>query len=205
MSRVLAELLPREPEVLGLRALLLYVHARRHAARVDGRYVPLDEQDAERWDALGLARADQALRGAHACGLLGPFQLEAALQSALVEGARRGEMDHGAIAALYEALLERAPTHGLAVGRAAHLLQTEGAAVALRRLDAIHGCERFQPWWAVRAACQSALGRGQEADAAYARAIELTRDPAVRAWLEHQRRTQSAPGTGAPPVPERQA
>ena len=82
LALVLAELVPDEPEVLGLAALVCLSEARRTARRVDGRFVPLDEQDSTRWDGALIARGEDFLRRAHRCGRPGRFQYEAAIQSA---------------------------------------------------------------------------------------------------------------------------
>jgi RNA polymerase sigma-70 factor (ECF subfamily) len=186
LARVLTGLLPQLPEAWGLSALLHYAEARRPAGRVDGVFVPLDDQDPAQWDATAIEAADRALWRAQAAGSVGPFQLEAAIQSALVHGRRRGAVDHQAVVDLYEGLVRLAPTLGVRVGQAAAYAELHGPAAGLEVLDRITGADRFQPWWAVRAALLSRLGRA-EASQAYAQALALTRDPATAAFLERAR------------------
>lgn len=187
LADLTVDLLPQEPEALGLAALLCFSHARRAARRgAAGAFVPLAEQDPAHWDRRAIARAETLLRQAKAQGSLGRFQLEAAIQSA--HAARRpGEgPDWPAIAALYEGLLRIAPTLGAAVGRAAAFGEAFGPAAGLSALDQIdaNDARGFQPYWAARA---DLLRRaGDPAAAAYRRAIDLCVDPALRRWLEDQ-------------------
>lgn len=190
LARLLTALLPAEAEPRGLLALMLFAEARRAARRTaDGRFVPLDQQDAQRWSAALIREAEHMLASAAALGHIGAYQIEAAIQSAHVEGARTGRRDHAAIATLYEGLVRLAPTLGACIGRAAALLPHAGAPTALAALDELAGprTDEHQPYWAARAHVLAALGRGDEARAAYARAIGLTQDPAVRAFLAARR------------------
>ena len=187
LAEVVVEVLPHDPEAHGLLALLRYVEARRAAGRdAQGAYVPLDAQDPAAWDDAALAQADTALRTAQGMGRLGPFQLEAAIQSALVHGRRTGDVDHRAMLVLYDGWVALAPTLGAQVGRAAVLAEVEGPEAGLAALDGLTGTQAFQPWWAVRAALLRRLGDPQAAHA-YDQAVALTSDPAVRAYLERGR------------------
>lgn len=182
LAEVVAGELPDQPEALGLLALLLHAESRRPAARRDGVYVPLDAQDPADWDAPAWRRADAALRQAADHGVIGPFQLEASIQSALLHGHRRGQVDHHAILTLYDGLLGLAPTLGNQVGRIVHLAELHGPRDALHALDALPDARlHYQPYWAVRAELLRRLG--EPTTHARDRAIALTRDPAVRAWL----------------------
>jgi len=182
LAEVVAGLLPDDPEALGLHALLLYAEARRPSGRDGDAFVPLHQQDPARWNDLSIARADRALRRAHARHTIGPFQLEAAIQSALTHGLRQGEVDRQGIVTLYDGLVKLAPTLGVRVGRAAAVAEHAGPEAGLAALDAIDGAHTFLPWWAVRAALLRQAG-DPEAAAAYATAAELADDPAVRAFL----------------------
>lgn len=191
LARMLVELLPGEPEALGLLALLQYCEARRPARRtVEGEYVPICEQDTRLWDAERLAEAERLLGAAASRGArrAGRFQLEAAVQSAHVERARRGAVDWSAIAVLYEGLVQIAPTVGALLGRAAAVAEARDAAAGLALLDAVPvgARETHQPYWAVRAHLLRRLGRSAEAANAFAAAIRLTEDPAVRRFLERR-------------------
>ncbi|PYM33352.1 MAG: RNA polymerase subunit sigma-70, partial [Candidatus Rokuibacteriota bacterium] len=115
----------------------------------------------------------------------GPFQLEAAIQSAHACRAVTGRTDWEAIALLYEGLLRYAPTIGAQVGHAAALAEARGAEAGLAALDAIpaEAVGTYQPYWALRAHLLKWLGRAEQAEQAYARAIALSEDAAVREFL----------------------
>jgi RNA polymerase sigma-70 factor (ECF subfamily) len=193
LGHVVVGLLPEEPEGLGLLALILYAGARRAARRnADGGYVPLSEQDPALWDAIAIDEAERLLQRASSHGRIGRFQLEAAVQS--VHAARRtnGRTDWRAILELYDGLL--ALTHSLvaAVNRAVALGETAGPAAGLAALDELARDQRlaaYQPYWAARADLLGRLGRRASADAAYAQAILLEPDAAVRRFLEQRRAT----------------
>jgi len=191
LARMLVELMPEEPEGLGLLALMQYCEARRPARRAsDGSYVPLAEQDTRLWQRARLDEAEQLLARAARFGRPGRFQLEAAVQSAHAERARGRAVDWGAIAVLYEGLVQLAPTVGVCVGRAAAVAEAHGAARGLALLDAIpaSAVEGYQPYWAARAHFEQSLGHAREAHAAFEAALRLTDDPAVRRFLEQRLR-----------------
>lgn len=192
LAELLAELLPREPEVLGLDALLHLSAARQGAALDDlGRFVPLDEQDPSRWDAALIRRGEELLLQASRFGTVGRFQLEAAIQSAHDARMRGIDVDPVALRRLHEALVGIRPTLGARVALAATIGEAEGPDAGLSALEAIDdpAVSRFQPAWATRAHLLASLGRHDDADAAYLHAIALTTDPVLRAHLE-RRRTQ---------------
>ena len=142
------ELMPDEPEAQGLLALMLYCEARRPARRSgDGGYVPMSQQDVRLWSEPMLHEAERELAAAAARDRAGRFQLEAALQSAHVEGMQRGRTDWGAIAVLYEGLVRLSPTVGAFVGRAAALAEAQGPASGITALDAIDpaSARHYQP------------------------------------------------------------
>jgi predicted RNA polymerase sigma factor len=186
LALLLAELLPDEPEVLGLAALVCLSEARRPARRsADGAFVPLDEQDTTLWDDVLIARGEALLRRAHDRGMPGRFQYEAAIQSAHCARAQGGTVDLIALRKLHRALLRVAPSLGAAVASAAIDGEIDGPGAGLRALDAIDdpAVERFQPAWATRAHLLTQSGRAAEAAHAYRRAIELTTDPQVADYL----------------------
>ncbi|MDE2371081.1 MAG: RNA polymerase subunit sigma-70 [Burkholderiales bacterium] len=187
LARLTSSLLPAEPEALGLTALLSYAQARRPAQRdALGRFIALDEQDTALWDGELWAQADAGLAAAAARGRPGPYQLEAAIQAAHMEGLRRHAVPWAAMQRLYEGLQALSPTLGAAIGHAiavAHAADDPRA--GLRLLDAI-GAGRVAdhaPWWAARARLLAWAGLGEAAAQAYRRAGALTGDPAVRDWL----------------------
>ncbi len=187
LARVLTHLLPGEPEVLGLLALLLHCEARR-AARVDaaGDFVPLPEQDPARWNAALIEEAESTLALAARRRTLGRFQLEAAIQSVHAQRARTGTIDWSAIASLYEALVRQSPALGAQIGRAVALAQVHGHAHGLAALDTLpaSAVQNHQPYWAARAHLLAALSRPTEAHSAYNRAIGLTTDARLRRFLQ---------------------
>jgi predicted RNA polymerase sigma factor len=191
LALVLAELLPDEPEVLGLAALVCLSEARRPARRTaNGGFIPLDEQDTSRWDTTLIARGESLLRRAHDLGQPGRFQYEAAIQSAHCARATWGRVDHHALQKLHRAVLHVAPSLGAAVASAAVDGEVDGPDAGLRALDAITdpAVERFQPAWATRAHLLAEAGRAADAAEAYRRAIELTADPGAAEYLSRRLR-----------------
>jgi predicted RNA polymerase sigma factor len=189
LARTVIELLPEEPEALGLSALLHYCEARRPARRDPaGDYVPISEQDTSAWDTRLLAEAERLLSLAVKHRRPGRFQLEAAIQSAHVERMRGGHVEWAAIADMYEGLVQLAPTFGALLGRAAAVAEAYGAAAGLALLERIpeQDVEQHQPYWAVRAHLLRALGRDEEARNAVDQAIRLTEDESVRRFLERK-------------------
>ncbi len=197
LAQVLVHLLPDEPEALGLLALLLHCQARR-SARHDaaGRYVPLPEQDTARWDKALMEQAEALLTTAARSGTTGRFQLEAAIQSVHAQRAQTGATHWEAIALLYEALIQHTPALGAQIGRAVALAHTRGPSWCLDALDAMPQSllKNHQPYWATRAQLLADLRRPAEAHAAYAQAIGLCDDPAIRQFLaERSRRVDGGP------------
>lgn len=198
LAMVLVELLPEEPEVLGLAALMCLCEARR-PARLDGDgvFVALDDQDRGRWDTELHARGESLLARAHGFGRPGRFQYEAAVQSAHCGTG----VDRLALRKLYRALMRVGPSLGAAVALAALDGEIDGAEAGLHALDTItdRAAERFQPAWVTRGHLLAEAGRVGEAACAYRRAIELTADDAVRAYLDERLRSL-APAGGSRPV-----
>lgn len=127
LATTLAELLPDEPEAHGLAALVLHSDARADARRdIDGRFVPLSEQDVSRWSRDAIDRAEHHLARAFACRVVGPYQLQAAIQSVHNRRAATGTTDWAAISALYDGLQRLAPSTGATVARAAAHLHADG-------------------------------------------------------------------------------
>lgn len=186
LGRVVVQLLPGEPEALGLLALMLHCEARRSARRgPNGEYVPLAEQDVRLWSRPVADEAERVLSEAARAGRPGRFQYEAAIQSAHAARMITGRTDWEMVALLYEGLVAVAPTIGALVGRAAALAEARGAAVGLAALAALpaDAMATYQPYWALRAHLLTRLDRADEAGAARSRAVGLSEDPAVRAFL----------------------
>lgn len=190
LGALLADLAPSFAEAHGLLALMLFAHSRRNARRAGGVYVPLREQDTGLWDLAAIAAAEAALGRAYALGDHGRFQVEAAIQSAHSASRLAGIDVRSAILALYRRLLDIAPSSGALVGYAAALVSSGDARAALKALDDFDAAraEHYQPYWATRAHALSIAGDSAGADSAYARAIALSEDPAVRDYLLRKRR-----------------
>ena len=193
LASTLAALLEEEPEAFGLAALLAFSLSRANARIVDGTYVPLDEQDTGRWDAGLIVRGEAWLRRAHSLDSIGPFQLEAAIQSVHCARAATGATDWVTVRKLYEALVRLAPTLGSRVSLAATIGQIEGPHAGLDALERIadSGVQRFQPAWATRAHLLAETGRRADAVVAYDTAMSLTTDPVVWEYLNQRARAFS--------------
>lgn len=187
LARLVAELLPAEPEALGLCALLLYAEARRTARRdAAGEFVPFERQELARWDAVTIEEAEALLRRAGGAGRMGRYQLEAALQSAHIARRRTAENNWADVLRLYDALLALTESPVVAVNRALAVAEVEGAEAGLRALPDAEADARlrtYQPYWAVRAEMLAHAGEAQEARHAYEVAIGLERDPAIQEFL----------------------
>lgn len=192
LGRLVTVLLPEEPEALGLLALMLHAEARRAARRdAAGAYVPLDQQDTALWDAHMIEEAETLLLRASAAGVIGRYQLEAAVQSAHAARRLTGQSDWAAIERLYDALSAITDSPVVAINRAVAIAETRGAEEGLARLEELAMDRRlanYQPYWAARAELLARTGQADAANQAYQRAIGLETDPSVREYL--QRRSQ---------------
>jgi RNA polymerase sigma factor (sigma-70 family) len=190
LARVLLQLIPDEPEVRGLLALMLYCESRRAARRGPDRdYIPLSEQDTKRWSKPLIAEAEQHLAMAFQSRRPGRFQLEAAIQSVHAGRSHSGRTDWTAIAAFYQQLVRISLTLGRLTGYAAALAEATGPEAGVAVLDGLESeaVLSYQPYWAVRAHLLQRLGKTSEALEAYDRAIGLTEDSAVRRFLFRKR------------------
>ena len=196
LSRLLAELLPEEPEALGLLALMLHAEARRGARRnPHGEYVPLGEQDPALWDRKMIVEAEALLRQASALGSIGRYQLEGALQSAHVYRCRTGQANWAEVVQLYDALFALAGSPVVAINRALAIAELQGASAALDAMPELAADVRlaeYQPYWAARAELLGKAGAHREARHAYEIAIGLERDPAVRRFLQQRQSALSS-------------
>lgn len=187
LAEVLAGLMPEEPEIEGLLALML-LHDARSAERVDqhGVLVSLDEQDRTRWDRAQIARGRQLVRQALGRGSPGPYQIQAAIAALHAEAPSDPETDWQQIALLYGWLEVHVGGPVVALNRWVAVGMAGNPEVALTQIEAL-GLHDYQPFHAARAELLVRADRHVEADAAYSRAIELAA-PAERAWLERKRR-----------------
>jgi RNA polymerase sigma-70 factor (ECF subfamily) len=190
LARLLAALLPDEPEALGLLALLLLHDARRDARlAADGTFVPLDEQDRSRWDRGAIAEGLALLRRATAMRRPGPYQTQAAISAAHAESASSDATDWRTIAWLYGELERMQPSPVVSLNRAVAVARASGPEAGLavlekRRLG--HLLADYQPYHCARADLLRRSGRRRDAAGAYRRAIALARTDAERAYLERR-------------------
>jgi predicted RNA polymerase sigma factor len=196
LAALLNELMPAEPEALGLEALLRYLDSRRAAD--PSTFIPLDEQDPAAWNREQIHHAERLLFQASAHSQLGPFQLEAAIQSAHIRRLTDGANLWPAILDLYRGLIRFAPTVGARVAYAAALAQSNAGTAALEELDAIPAelTRAYQPWFVTRARALEALGRWTEAAHCHEVAIGLTQEEPVRRFLTATRNA-APPSSGA--------
>ncbi len=187
LARALRGLMPDEPEVGGLLALLLTIDARR-ATRTDdaGRLVPLEDQDRTRWDRDMLAEADTLVVASLRSGRAGRYALQAAIASVYADALTSAETDWAQLVALYDRLLVLWPSPVVALNRTVPLAMAQGPAVALTEVEALAADPRpgrypYLP--AVRADLLRRLDRPDDAAAAYREALALTTNSAERAFL----------------------
>lgn len=189
LGKLLLQLAPREPEVYGLVATMLYCEARR-AARYDegGSYIPLSEQDCSRWEQIMILEAERYLHAASQTGRIGRFQLIAAIQSIHAQRLWTGSIEWEEIALLYEGLIQMSPTLGVLVGRAAAIAEAYGAERGLALMEAISSEEvvNYQPYWALAGHLYKRMNRKEDAYSAYSLAIGLSTDVSVRQFLSRQ-------------------
>ncbi|GGX54411.1 RNA polymerase sigma factor [Streptomyces chartreusis] len=188
LGRLLAELMPDETEVTGLLALMLLVESRRGARQDEhGELVPLPEQDRGLWDRDLIAEGQSLVRRCLRLGRPGPYQIQAAIQAVHSDAPSGRDTDWGQIRQLYDQLMAVAPSPVVALNRAVAVAETEGPARALGLVDALD-LDGYHVLHAVRADLLRRLGRDTEAVREYERAVELSENPAERAYLERRRR-----------------
>jgi RNA polymerase sigma-70 factor, ECF subfamily len=187
LGRVLAELMPDEPEVMGLLALMLLVDARR-AARTgpDGDLVLLADQDRGRWDRDRIAEGQAIVRRCLRRNQPGPYQLQAAINAVHSDAPTAAATDWRQILALYDQLLALAPSPVVALNRAVAVAEVEGPEAALALVDGLD-LDGYRLFHAIRADLLRRLGRDAEAVLAYEAAIARTGNATERAFLERRR------------------
>jgi RNA polymerase sigma-70 factor (ECF subfamily) len=189
LARELAGLMPGEPEVTGLLALLLLTEARRPARTApDGSLVRLPDQDRSLWDHSLIGEGLELLTTCQRHGRPGPYQLPAAIAAVHSEAPTTAATSWSQIVALYHQLMALAPTPVVALNRAVAVAEAEGPAAGLALLGELD-LGSYHLFHAARADLLRRLGRREEAAAAYETAIALAANRAERAFLEHQRAT----------------
>jgi RNA polymerase sigma-70 factor (ECF subfamily) len=190
LTALLADLMPDEPEAVGLLALLR-LHDARRAGRVDaaGDLVPLEEQDRSRWDRPAIAEACRLLEGALRRRQPGPYQVQAAIAACHAEAERADTTDWRQIVQLYAELLRYVPTPLVALNRAVAVAMAEGPAAGLLLVDELADAGHLDGYHllpATRADLLRRLGRHDEAATAYRAALALGPSPAERRYLQRR-------------------
>ena len=186
LGRVLAGLMPDEPEVWGLLALMLLTESRRRARTTpDGDLVLLADQDRARWDRALIEEGQGIVRGCLRRNLPGPYQIQAAINAVHSDAPIAAATDWGQIRQLYDQLLALNPTPVVALNRAVAVAETDGPEAALALVEALE-LDGFHLFHAIRADLLNRLGRKEDAATAYAAAIERSRNTAERALLERK-------------------
>ncbi|MEM8687158.1 MAG: RNA polymerase sigma factor [Pseudomonadota bacterium] len=197
LCALLKSLLPDEPEVQGLLALMLFSDARRPArAGAEGELVTLERQDRSLWERAKIKQGRTLLMGALVKGNVGPYQLQAAINAVHSEAATFQATDWEEICLLYERLHRLQPSPIIALNANVALSFVEGPAHGLAALEAPElktALERYQPYHVARADMLARSGDLALADEAYQTAIALTENERERAHLEHRRATLNGP------------
>jgi RNA polymerase sigma-70 factor (ECF subfamily) len=195
LARLLAELMPDEPEALGLLALLLLIGSRR-AARTGpgGTLVLMADQDRSRWDRELIAEGQAIVRACLRRNQPGPYQIQAAINAVHSDAATAADTDWRQILQLYDQLLAVAPTPVAALNRAVAVAEVDGPQLALAALDDLD-LDGYHLYHAIRADLLRRLGRETEAALAYDAAIARAGNAAEQAFLRRRRETLGTAGT----------
>jgi len=192
LGRVLTDLMPDEPEAVGLLALMLLTEARRPARTApDGSFIRLVDQDRTRWDRMLIAEGHTLVRACLRRNQPGPFQFQAAIAAVHDDAPTGAATDWAQIVALYDQFVLVHPTPVVALNRAVAVAELAGVDAGLAALDALDGAalDGYQPYHAARADLLARAGRTDEARAAYDRTLELTTNATERRFLEGRRAT----------------
>ncbi|MBW0271895.1 RNA polymerase subunit sigma-24 [Nocardia sp. MH4] len=186
LARLLTDLLPGEPEIMGLLALLLFTEARRAARTDGGRLIPLPDQDRTRWDGDLIAEARALLRECLRRNAPGPYQLQAAINAVHTDAPTAATTDWPQILTLYDHLYTLTPTPVVALHRTVALAEVHGPTAALAELTTIDLPDHHL-YHALRADLLRRAGRFAEAITAYDTALALTPNDIERDYLRHRR------------------
>jgi len=195
LTRRLHALVPRDPEVAGLLALMLLTDARRPArTTADGAMVRLADQDRSRWDPALIAEGHALVRACLRRNRPGPFQIQAAIAAVHADAATAEATDWAQIVALYDLLYEMRPNAVVALNRAVAVAELDGPGPGLAAVHALDASllDDYQPYHATRADLLARAGHRDAARAAYDRAIALSTNVAERRFLEDRRAAVAA-------------
>ena len=192
LGRLLRELMPNEPEVIGLLALMLLVASRRASrTTADGSLILLGDQDRSRWDRTLVVEGQELVRLCLRIGAPGPYQIQAAINAVHSDASSATDTDWHQILALYDQLMTIAPTPVVALNRAVAVAEVHGADAALSLVDDLR-LNGFPVFHAIRADLLRRLGRTAEALEEYTSAIAHNENAAERAFLERRRHELSS-------------
>ena len=186
LCRVLRSLLPTEPEVAGLLALMLLTDARRTARFSDGVLVPLADQDRASWDPAEIEEGLALVRECLAVNRPGAYQIQAAVNAVHTSARTAADTDWSQIAALYGQLQSLTPSPVVALNRAIAVAELDGPAVGLAEVDRLE-LATYHLWHATRAELLRRLDRPDDARSAYDAALALTDNDAERTYLTRRR------------------
>ena len=189
LGRLLAELMPDEPEVKGLLALMLLLESRKAArTTADGELVLLADQDRARWDRRLISEGQAIVRQCLRRNEPGPYQIQAAINAVHSDAPVAAATDWRQILDLYDQLLSMAPGPIVALNRAVAVAEVEGPATALALVDALD-LDGYHLFHAIRADLLRRLGKDVDAATAYDKAIALTENAAERQFLRRRRQS----------------
>ncbi len=192
LARLLVELMPDEPEAVGLLALLLLLESRRPSRTApDGSLVLLAAQDRSRWNRALIAEGQSLVRACLRRNAPGPYQIQAAINAVHADTVDGADTDWRQVVALYDQLAAIAPTPVVALNRAVAVAELDGPSVALAQVEKLD-LDGYQPYWVTRAELLLRAGRSAEAVAAYDRALALTENAVEHAHLTSRRAVASA-------------
>lgn len=192
LARILNRLMPEEPEVEGLLALVL-LHDARRLARADaaGNLIPLSEQDRSRWNKTRVKEGSHIVETAFRRRRIGPYQLQAAISALHTNSPAWEDTDWEQIASLYGVLLQIEPSSTVAVNRAVAIAYAGNVTAALNLLETTFndgGLEHYQPYFAALAELSSLNGQRKAANDAYEKAIELSSSNAEKTFLRSKQK-----------------
>jgi RNA polymerase sigma-70 factor (ECF subfamily) len=182
LTRTLDELMPEEPRITALLALMLLHDSRRDARCPDGELVPLPDQDHARWNTDQIAEGRALLDRAPARGARGPYAVHAAIAALQTED----PIDWPSVVALYDTLREQTGSAVVELNRAAAVAELDGPGPALTIVDTLN-LQDYRHFHSTRAKLLRRLGNTDEARIAYDRALDLTTTDTERRFLEHHR------------------
>ena len=185
LARLLAGLMPDEPEAIGLLALMLLIAARRPARAADGELVQLRDQDRELWDRALIGEGHELVRACLRRNHPGRYQVQAAINAVHTDAATAADTDWRQVVQLYDQLMQIAPSPVVAMNRAIAIAELDGPDVALKALEGLP-LDHYQPYHSTRADLLRRAGRTAEAAGAYRTALDLTTNETEHRFLERR-------------------